>query len=113
MAVGLSCAGSGMHSAVSLLEPLLTDAVDFVRQGALVATALVLIQQPEEKVPAACLSCPASCLAMDCLCPVLQSALCIATAPAFSAASTPADETASSGLAEIPSQQNCVIHAKC
>ena len=54
MAVGLSCAGSGMQSAVSLLEPLLTDAVDFVRQGALIATALVLIQQPEAQVRHRC-----------------------------------------------------------
>ena len=51
MAVGLSCAGTGMQAAVTLLEPLLTDAVDFVRQGALIATALVLIQQPEAQVP--------------------------------------------------------------
>ena len=50
MAVGLSCAGRGMPAAVSLLEPLLTDATDFVRQGALIATALVLIQQPESQV---------------------------------------------------------------
>ncbi|KAK9804632.1 hypothetical protein WJX73_001394 [Symbiochloris irregularis] len=50
MAVGLSCAGSGMQAAVSLLEPLLTDATDFVRQGALIATALVLVQQPEAQV---------------------------------------------------------------
>lgn len=60
MAVGLSCAGSGMQAAVSLLEPLLTDAVDFVRQGALIATALVLIQQPEAQVPPPCCSAWAS-----------------------------------------------------
>ena len=53
MAVGVSCAGSGLRAAVDLLTPLLTDAVDFVRQGALIATALVLMQQPEAKV--ACL----------------------------------------------------------
>ena len=50
MAVGISCAGSGMREAVALLDPLLTDATDFVRQGALIATALVLIQQPEPQV---------------------------------------------------------------
>lgn len=50
MAVGVSCAGTGMRSALDLLAPLLTDAVDFVRQGALIANALVLMQQPESKV---------------------------------------------------------------
>lgn len=47
MAVGISCAGAGTNAAIELLEPLLTDAVDFVRQGALLAKALVLVQQPE------------------------------------------------------------------
>lgn len=32
MAVGLACAGSGLREAVGLLEPLLTDPTDFVRQ---------------------------------------------------------------------------------
>lgn len=32
MAVGLACAGSGLKDAVNLLEPMLSDAVDFVRQ---------------------------------------------------------------------------------
>ena len=50
MAVGISCAGSGMSEALNLLEPLLKDAVDFVRQGALIAAAFVLLQQPESKV---------------------------------------------------------------
>jgi hypothetical protein len=50
MAVGISCAGTGMHAAIDLLDPLLTDAVDFVRQGAHISTALVLMQQPEAKV---------------------------------------------------------------
>lgn len=50
MAVGVACAGTGMRSAADLLAPLLTDAVDFVRQGALISTALVLMQQPEAKV---------------------------------------------------------------
>ena len=50
MAVGISCANTGMQSALNLLEPLRADAVDFVRQGALIATALVLMQQPEAKV---------------------------------------------------------------
>ena len=49
MAVGVACAGTGMRAAMDLLEPLLGDAVDFVRQGALIASALVLMQQPEAK----------------------------------------------------------------
>lgn len=49
MAVGVACAGTGMRAATDLLEPLLGDAVDFVRQGALIASALVLMQQPEAK----------------------------------------------------------------
>lgn len=32
MAVGMACAGSGLKEAVALLEPMLLDAVDFVRQ---------------------------------------------------------------------------------
>lgn len=47
MAIGICCAGSGSKEAVSLLEPMLNDPVNFVRQGALVASALVLIQQTE------------------------------------------------------------------
>ena len=47
MAVGISCAGTGSRAAMALLEPLQTDATDFVRQGALIASALVLIEQPE------------------------------------------------------------------
>ena len=47
-----------MQDAVDLLHPLLTDTVDYVKQGALIATALVLMQQPESKVPylTACVS---------------------------------------------------------
>ncbi|CAL8468543.1 g8083 [Coccomyxa elongata] len=52
MAVGVACAGTGMRSALDLLSPLLTDAVDFVRQGTLISTALILMQQPEAKVSA-------------------------------------------------------------
>lgn len=50
MAVGVSCAGTGLHEAQSVLEPLLKDSVDFVRQGALLALALVLMQQPESRL---------------------------------------------------------------
>jgi 26S proteasome regulatory subunit N2 len=50
MAVGLACAGSGLKEAVALLEPMLKDPTDFVRQGALIASALVMIQQPESRL---------------------------------------------------------------
>lgn len=50
LAVGISCANTGMEDALDLLEPLQSDSVDFVRQGALIAAALVLMQQPEAKV---------------------------------------------------------------
>ena len=47
MALGISCSGTGHKEALSLLEPLTNDPVNFVRQGALLASALVLIQQTE------------------------------------------------------------------
>lgn len=51
MAVGISCAGSASSEAISLLEPLTSDAVDFVRQGALIAMAMVLMQTTEARDP--------------------------------------------------------------
>lgn len=51
MAIGICCAGSGSKEAIGLLEPMLSDPVNFVRQGALVASALVLIQQTEALNP--------------------------------------------------------------
>ncbi|MQL85616.1 hypothetical protein Taro_018134 [Colocasia esculenta] len=47
LAVGISCAGTGLSEAISLLEPLTSDVVDFVRQGALIAMAMVMIQVNE------------------------------------------------------------------
>ncbi|XP_047062676.1 26S proteasome non-ATPase regulatory subunit 1 homolog A-like [Lolium rigidum] len=47
LAVGISCAGTGLSDAISLLEPLTSDVVDFVRQGALIAMAMVMIQTNE------------------------------------------------------------------
>lgn len=46
----LSPAGTGLKEAVSLLEGMLNDNTDFVRQGASIAMALVLLQQPESVV---------------------------------------------------------------
>lgn len=45
-AVGISCVGTGLSEAISLLEPLTSD-VDFVRQGALIAMAMVMVQISE------------------------------------------------------------------
>ncbi|RDD41259.1 26S proteasome non-ATPase regulatory subunit 1 [Trichoplax sp. H2] len=47
MALGISCAGTGLKEAVNILEPMMHDSVNFVRQGALVAISMVLIQQTE------------------------------------------------------------------
>ena len=52
MAVGIACAGTGLPEAKDLLDGLLTDAVDYVRQGAYLAMAMVQQQQPEAKVGA-------------------------------------------------------------
>ena len=51
LALGISCAGTGLEEAVDLLEPLTKDPVDFVRQGALISLAMVLIQQTEAQNP--------------------------------------------------------------
>ncbi|OAX84601.1 hypothetical protein ACJ72_01028 [Emergomyces africanus] len=51
MALGISCAGTGLDEAVDLLEPMLKDPTDFVRQGALIALAMVLVQQNETMNP--------------------------------------------------------------
>jgi len=52
LAVGISCAGTGLKEAVDLLEPLATgDSVDFVRQGALIALAMVLVQTSAKQEP--------------------------------------------------------------
>ncbi|KAG6394852.1 hypothetical protein SASPL_145442 [Salvia splendens] len=51
LAVGISCAGTGLSEAISLLEPLTSDVVDFVRQGALIAMAMVMVQTSEASDP--------------------------------------------------------------
>ncbi len=45
MAVGIAMAGTGDGASVALLEPMLNDMSDFVRQGALLGTALIYMQQ--------------------------------------------------------------------
>jgi len=42
IALGISCAATGTSEALIILESLLNDNIAFVRQGALIGTALVL-----------------------------------------------------------------------
>ena len=51
MAVGIACAGTGLEEAIALLEPMTKDATDFVRQGAMLALSLVLVQETEVRQP--------------------------------------------------------------
>ena len=51
MALGIACAGRASPAALEVLEPLTKDSVDFVRQGALQASAMILIQQNETTFP--------------------------------------------------------------
>ncbi|XP_063692760.1 26S proteasome non-ATPase regulatory subunit 1-like [Bolinopsis microptera] len=51
LALGISCAGSGMKEALSILEPMINDPVNYVRQGALLASAMVLVQQNDHMCP--------------------------------------------------------------
>jgi len=51
MALGISCAGTGLKDAINILEPLTADPVNYVRQGALLASALVLVNTSEALNP--------------------------------------------------------------
>jgi 26S proteasome regulatory subunit N2 len=51
MALGISCAGTGLVEAIDLLEPMMKDPTDFVRQGALIALSMIMIQQNEVMNP--------------------------------------------------------------
>ncbi|KAL5601224.1 hypothetical protein BROUX41_006022 [Berkeleyomyces rouxiae] len=53
MALGISCAGTGLDEAIDLLEPMLKDPSDFVRQGALIALSMIMVQQNEAMNPKA------------------------------------------------------------
>ncbi|KAI8123298.1 26S proteasome non-ATPase regulatory subunit 1 [Lucilia cuprina] len=49
MALGIACAGTGLRDAIALLEPMARlDPVNFVRQGALIASAMILIQHTDQ-----------------------------------------------------------------
>merc|ERR1712037_658215 len=45
MAVGISMAGTGDTVSLEMLEPMLTDMTDFVRQGALLGSSMIYMQQ--------------------------------------------------------------------
>ncbi|XP_046557496.1 LOW QUALITY PROTEIN: 26S proteasome non-ATPase regulatory subunit 1-like [Haliotis rubra] len=51
MALGIACAGTGLKEAMTLLEPMVQDPINYVRQGALIASALILVQQNEVTCP--------------------------------------------------------------
>ena len=51
LALGIACAGTGLEEAIELLEPMTKDPVDFVRQGACISLAMILIQQNENLNP--------------------------------------------------------------
>eukprot|EP00842_Homolaphlyctis_polyrhiza_P004849 jgi/Hompol1/5365/HPOL_004367-RA len=44
LALGISCAGTSLPEALELLDPMTKDSVDFVRQGALIALGMILVQ---------------------------------------------------------------------
>jgi 26S proteasome regulatory subunit N2 len=51
MALGIACAGTGLDEAIDLLEPMMKDSTDFVRQGALISLSMILVQQNEAMNP--------------------------------------------------------------
>lgn len=51
LALGISCAATGSTAALRILKPLLTDSTDFVRQGALIAHAMILQQFSVAQLP--------------------------------------------------------------
>lgn len=51
LAVGISCAGTRLSEAIWLVEPLTSNVVDFVRQGALIAMVMVLVQTNKAREP--------------------------------------------------------------
>ncbi|CCC70419.1 hypothetical protein NCAS_0E03490 [Naumovozyma castellii] len=50
-ALGIACAGKALQSAIDVLEPLTKDPVDFVRQAAMIALSMILIQQTDKLNP--------------------------------------------------------------
>ncbi|KAK5780180.1 hypothetical protein RI543_002724 [Arxiozyma heterogenica] len=50
-ALGIACAGKALDTAVEVLESLTKDPVDFVRQAAMIALSLIMIQQTDKLNP--------------------------------------------------------------
>lgn len=50
-ALGIACAGRVLPAAIDVLEPLTKDPVDFVRQAAMIALSMILIQQTDKLNP--------------------------------------------------------------
>ena len=53
MAVGVACAGTALPSAVSLLEKMMKDPEEIVRQGVYIALGMVLMQESPKSNPKA------------------------------------------------------------
>merc|ERR1719354_711316 len=51
MALRIACAGTGNREALAILETLSADSVNYVRQGALIASSMVLIQHTDISCP--------------------------------------------------------------
>ena len=51
MALGIACAGTGNTEALGLIEPMKNDPTNYVRQGALIASAMILVQQTQQTCP--------------------------------------------------------------
>ena len=51
LALGIACAGTGLPEAVEILEPLTKDSTSFVKQGALIALAMIFIQHSDVQSP--------------------------------------------------------------
>lgn len=51
MALGIACAGTGLDEAIDLLEPMMKDSVDFVRQGTFIALSMIMVQQNDAMNP--------------------------------------------------------------
>ena len=54
MALGISCAGTGLDEAIDLLEPMIKDPTDFVRQGALISLAMMMVAAERSHEPQGC-----------------------------------------------------------
>ncbi|KAI3384373.1 hypothetical protein SNEBB_010769 [Seison nebaliae] len=51
VALGIACASSGHKEALNLLEVLMEDKVNYVKQGALIAVAMICVQETEAMCP--------------------------------------------------------------